>query len=224
MQQPYGVPPGAQGHVAQPLPQQGAGASATATPVDGTRLIIAVVGFALMALHAITLVLVERIESQAGALALAVLHAIGLCAAGIGLTGLRSTPAFLCAAANGIAALTLLGFQALQILDVESIFIYKFYFVALDGWLAAAALTTAITMFANARKLGPVAFVAGGLWAIATLIEARFFFAAVAQLLKESIGYSAGWRTASLVCLILASLGGGVACLLGKLRQASPAR
>lgn len=218
MQQTYGAPPGAQGHAGYPSPQAGP----SAKPIDGTRLVVAIAGFALMALHHITILLVDRIESQAGALVLALLHAVGLCAAGIGLTGLRSTPAFLCAAANGISAITLLGFQALQLLEVESIFIYKFYFVALDGWLAAAALTTAVTMFANARKLGPAAFAAGGLWAIATLVEARFFFAAVAQLLKQPIDYSPTWRTASLVCLVLASVGGAVACLLGKLRP-SPA-
>lgn len=217
MQQPYGVPPGAHGQFAQPFPTQ-APIGPVAKPVDSTRMIVAMIGFGVMALHSLTLLFIDHIESHAAAFVLAFLHAAGLVAAGVGLTGLRSTPALLSAVANAIAAVTLLGFQALNILDIESIFIYRFYFVLLDGWLAAAAVMTAVTLFVNARKLGPAAFAAGGLWAIASLIEARFLFVAVAHFLKQEVGYSEGWRTASLVGILLASIAAAVTFLLFKLR------
>lgn len=207
---PYGGPPPAMG-------------SAAVKPADPVRLLVGAGGFGLLALHAVASLAVDR-ASSTPVLLLTLMHVAATGAIAVGLTGVRATTGILAAVANGFVALLLLMLEGMRQVGIESAFIYRTFFVVLDGWMFAAAAMNAVALLTNAKKLGPAAFGGGGLFGVSALIGGYWLSLSVLAFLKQPIDYSRGLFAVTQVVVLLAALASAAALVLGKLKTDQAAR
>lgn len=193
-----GFPPQAQGYA----PPQ----AAADKPIDPTRMIIGVVGCAALALYSVIAMTAER-PSSGFLLFLSLVEVVGLAGIGVGLTGLRTMPSVLAAVASGLAASTVLAARALMLLEIRSMFLWNLTIMALHGWMLVAFAMFAVSLATGARKLGPVAFGGAGLFGVASLLQAYFFFQQFMFFLKKDMDPSPGaWKAAHIVHILGAAV------------------
>jgi hypothetical protein len=213
-----GVPPCAPPGAAPAIP--------IASSVAPGRLVLGMVGFAIVALEAVIALLEVVPPSSFTRSAFLLIEVLGVGLIAVGLTGLRSALAYVAGGAHAAAALVLSSNLLVPALGVDSqtpVYLQAFVFNGL-GVLAAAS--TAAACLANAQKLGPLRIPTALPWLVLVVVLGRMARVALWYLLRSpdlpSAEDDAWFRTMYLVTLLAACVATGLLLFIANVRAHDP--
>lgn len=168
--------------------------SSRVAPLDPTedrvsplRLFAGTAGFAILALYAAVMIAFGGPRGYFTSILFSFVHALGLGLAALGLLGLRSAPASIAAATNGVAGLLMLSLPLLRVVEIGSLTVLQLAFVVVNGAITLAAVMNAAAAYGNAAKLGPIRLIVAFLWSLAAIPAARFVYSATMILLRDPL-------------------------------------